>query len=46
VQANFVFGLDGDEGKEPFELTKEFVNRSPGAFPATRSSPRSAAPHR
>jgi hypothetical protein len=33
VQANFVFGLDGDEGKEPFELTKEFVNRSPGAFP-------------
>jgi hypothetical protein len=33
VQANFVFGLDGDEGTEPFELTKEFVDRSPGAFP-------------
>ena len=33
VQANFVFGLDCDEGKEPFELTKEFVNRTPGAFP-------------
>jgi hypothetical protein len=33
VQANFVFGLDGDEGKEPFELTKEFVERAPGAFP-------------
>jgi len=33
VQANFVFGLDGDEGPEPFELTKEFVNRTPGAFP-------------
>jgi hypothetical protein len=28
-----VFGLDGDEGPEPFELTKEFVNRTPGAFP-------------
>jgi succinate dehydrogenase flavin-adding protein (antitoxin of CptAB toxin-antitoxin module) len=33
VQANFVFGLDGDAGKEPFELTKEFINRSPGTFP-------------
>ena len=33
VQANFVFGLDGDEGREPFELTKEFVNLAPGAFP-------------
>ncbi len=33
VQTNFVLGLDCDEGPEPFELTKEFVNRSPGAFP-------------
>lgn len=34
LQANFVLGLDGDEGAEPFELTKEFLARSPGAFPA------------
>jgi len=33
IQANFVLGLDVDQGSEPFELTKEFVNRSPGAFP-------------
>ncbi len=33
VQANFVFGLDCDEGREPFELTKEFINLSPGTFP-------------
>ncbi len=33
VQTNFVLGLDVDEGAEPFELTKEFVNRTPGAFP-------------
>ncbi|MFQ5747252.1 MAG: B12-binding domain-containing radical SAM protein [Gemmatimonadota bacterium] len=33
VQANFVLGLDVDEGPEPFELTKRFVDRSPGAFP-------------
>ncbi len=33
VQTNFVLGLDGDEGTEPFELTKEFVNLTPGAFP-------------
>ena len=33
VQANFVFGLDSDAGAEPFELTKAFVDRSPGAFP-------------
>jgi hypothetical protein len=26
-------GLDGDSGKEPFELTKRFVDKSPGAFP-------------
>jgi hypothetical protein len=33
VQTNFVFGLDSDEGQEPFELTKTFVDRAPGAFP-------------
>ncbi len=34
VQANFVMGLDVDEGPEPFELTKTFLNMTPGAFPA------------
>jgi len=34
VQTNFVLGLDEDEGPEPFELTKAFVDRTPGAFPA------------
>jgi hypothetical protein len=34
VQANFVLGLDEDEGEEPFELTKLFVDLAPGAFPA------------
>lgn len=34
LQANFVLGLDDDEGDEPFELTKEFLDRTPGAFPA------------
>lgn len=33
VQANFVLGLDVDEGTEPFELTKRFVDKSPGVFP-------------
>ncbi len=33
VQTNFVLGLDGDIGPEPFELTKEFVDLTPGAFP-------------
>ena len=33
VQTNFVFGLDCDAGTEPFELTREFVDRAPGAFP-------------
>jgi hypothetical protein len=33
IQANFVLGLDGDEGAEPFELTRKFVDMSPGAFP-------------
>lgn len=33
IQTNFVLGLDVDEGAEPFELTKKFVELSPGAFP-------------
>ena len=34
IQTNFVLGLDGDEGPEPFELTKRFLDLAPGAFPA------------
>ncbi|MBI4421706.1 MAG: cobalamin B12-binding domain-containing protein [Gemmatimonadetes bacterium] len=34
VQANFILGLDSDEGAEPFELTKAFIDRVPGAYPA------------
>ena len=34
MQTNFVLGLDCDEGPEPFELTKRFVDLSPGAFPS------------
>jgi hypothetical protein len=33
VQTNFVLGLDTDEGAEPFELTKRFLDLAPGAFP-------------
>ena len=33
IQTNFVLGLDCDSGEEPFELTKQFVDKSPGAFP-------------
>jgi hypothetical protein len=33
VQTNFVLGMDCDEGPEPFELTKRFVDLTPGAFP-------------
>ncbi len=33
VQTNFVLGLDADKGEEPFELTKKFVDMTPGAFP-------------
>ncbi len=34
LQANFVVGLDVDAGREPFELTKKFIDLTPGAFPA------------
>jgi len=33
IQTNFVLGLDVDEGVEPFELTKRFVDLAPAAFP-------------
>ncbi len=33
VQTNFVMGLDSDEGAEPFELTKRYIDFTPGAFP-------------
>ncbi|MHC5079654.1 MAG: B12-binding domain-containing radical SAM protein, partial [Planctomycetota bacterium] len=33
VQTNFIFGLDADEGPEPFELTKRFLDLTPGVFP-------------
>ncbi len=33
IQTNFVLGLDTDEGSEPFELTKKFLDLTPGAFP-------------
>ena len=33
MQANLILGLDLDEGPEPFELSKEFVDRAPGVFP-------------
>jgi hypothetical protein len=34
VQTNFIFGLDSDAGAEPFELTKRFIDLTPGAYPA------------
>lgn len=34
VQANFVVGLDSDNGAESYELTKRFVDLAPAAFPA------------
>jgi hypothetical protein len=33
VQTNFVLGLDSDAGEEPFDLTKKFLDLTPGAFP-------------
>ena len=32
VQTNFVLGLDVDQGPEPFELTKKFVDMTPELF--------------
>lgn len=33
TQCNLIFGLDADEGPEPFELTKRFVDLAPGVYP-------------
>jgi len=33
VQTNHLFGLDSDEGEAPFELTKRFIDLSPGTYP-------------
>ena len=33
IQTNFILGLDTDAGDEPFELTKEFLRRTPFLFP-------------
>jgi hypothetical protein len=33
AHATFVFGLDIDQGAEPFELTKRFVDMTPGVYP-------------
>ena len=33
LQVNMVLGLDSDEGPDPFELTKRFIDMSPAAFP-------------
>ena len=33
TQCNLIFGLDADEGAEPFELTKRFIDLAPGIYP-------------
>ncbi|MDH3380366.1 MAG: radical SAM protein, partial [Gammaproteobacteria bacterium] len=33
LQANFIFGLDCDEGEEPVTLTKEFIRSLPDVWP-------------
>ena len=33
LQANFMFGLDVDEGPEPVELTRHFMDETPYAWP-------------
>ncbi|MCK4747378.1 MAG: hypothetical protein KAT15_10095 [Bacteroidales bacterium] len=34
VQTNFLYGLDMDEGSDPFTLTKRFIDLAPGAYPS------------
>lgn len=34
LQANFMFGLDVDDGPEPVELTKRFMDETPYVWPA------------
>jgi radical SAM superfamily enzyme YgiQ (UPF0313 family) len=33
LQANFIFGTDGDQGEEPATLTREFIRRLPFVWP-------------
>ena len=33
LQGNLIFGLDCDEGNDPIELTKEFMDRTPFVWP-------------
>ncbi|MES1242704.1 MAG: radical SAM protein [Acidobacteriota bacterium] len=33
LQANFIFGTDGDQGEEPVEMTREFIRRTPFVWP-------------
>lgn len=33
MQANFLFGVDSDRGREPAELTQEFIRRLPTVWP-------------
>ena len=33
MQTNFVFGLDCDEGPDPWNLTKQFIDLAPGVLP-------------
>ncbi|CAN5799264.1 MAG: radical SAM protein [Gemmatimonadetes bacterium] len=33
TQCNLIFGLDVDEGPEPFELTRQFIDLAPGVYP-------------
>jgi hypothetical protein len=33
TQCNLIFGLDADDGPEPFELTKRFLDMAPGVYP-------------
>lgn len=33
LQANFLFGTDGDQGEEPVEMTREFIRRTPFVWP-------------
>ena len=33
VQTNLILGLDADEGPDPFELTKRYVDLAPGVHP-------------
>lgn len=33
VQTNHIFGLDNEEGPEPFELTRKFIDLAPGVYP-------------